>query len=68
MVRYLLELLEMRRQLVSDHRILIHFTDRELEDVGLIRGDVSCRSGGEPWCSRSDRRRPGYNAGIPSVD
>ena len=68
MVRYLLELLEMRRRILSSRRVLVHFTDRELEDVGLMRGDVACPASDEPWCSRPDKRRSSHSAGTQPTD
>ena len=68
MVRFLLELLEMRQRILSSRRVLVHFTDRELEDVGLMRGDVACPASDEPWCSRPDKRRSSHSAGTQPTD
>lgn len=68
MVRYLLELLEIRQRILSSRRVLVHFTDRELEDVGLMRDDVVYPASDETWCSRPDKRRSGHSAEMQPTD
>ncbi|MFC6746336.1 DUF1127 domain-containing protein [Methylobacterium persicinum] len=43
MLYLLVNLVVLRVRIRSCHRILLHFTDRELEDLGLSRGDVILR-------------------------
>jgi uncharacterized protein YjiS (DUF1127 family) len=43
MLRFLLDLLVAQARIRSSHRTLLQFTDRELEDVGLLRIDIPDR-------------------------
>lgn len=43
MLRFLVELLETQQRISSTRRCLFHFTERELEDVGLMASDVPYR-------------------------
>jgi uncharacterized protein YjiS (DUF1127 family) len=43
MLRFLVEFYEIRRQIVSSRRCLLQFSERELDDVGLMAGDVPGR-------------------------
>jgi uncharacterized protein YjiS (DUF1127 family) len=43
MLRFLAKLLETRQRIVRSRRCLVHFTERELEDVGLKASDVPRR-------------------------
>jgi uncharacterized protein YjiS (DUF1127 family) len=40
MLRFLVGLLETQKRILRTRRCLLHFTERELEDVGLTSGDV----------------------------
>lgn len=42
MFRFIVDLLQARQRVSNTHRCLLHFTERDLEDVGLTRADAPC--------------------------